>query len=121
MTMDLKPCLYTKGADAPLDADFASATAYGKVRPGKERLFWKSGLRWYAIPYTNVQRIFRRVERMHIRACGGGRPFVTEWLVLELPGGEELLLHITDNDQKKAENLLQALKELHPEMPYGKE
>lgn len=121
MTVDLKPYLYTKGADAALDAEFSAATAYGKVKPGKTVIFWKSGLRWYVISLTRVQRIFRRVERMHIRACGGGRPFVTEWLVLVLQDNRELLLHIVDNDQKKAERLLQALKDMHPDMKYGTE
>lgn len=121
MTIDLKPYLYTKGTDALLDADYAAASVYGKVRAGKTALFWRFGLHRYAISYTQVCRIFRRVESMHIRACGGGRPFVSQWLVLELPGEKELAIHIIDNDQKKAENLLQALKELHPELPYGKE
>lgn len=121
MTVDLKPYLYTKGEDSALDAEFSAAAAYGKVKPGRTSLFWKSGLRWYTIPLTQVQRIFRRVESMHIRACGGGHPFVSEWLVLQLPDEAELLLHITDNDQKKAEALLQALKAMHPELQYGKE
>ena len=110
-----------KGNDPVLDAEFSAASAYGKVKPGKTSLFWKTGLRWYSIPMTEVQRIFRRVERMHIRACGGGRPFVSEWLVLVLQEDAELVIHITDNDQKKAERLLQALREMHPEMQYGKE
>lgn len=121
MTVDLKPYVYTKGTDAALDGEFSAASAYGKVKPGKTAVFWKSGLRWYAIALTEVQRIFRRVERMHIRACGGGRPFVSEWLVLVLQNDAELLIHITDNDEKKAETLLQALKDMHPEMAYGKE
>lgn len=121
MTMDLKPYLYAKGTDPALDAEFSAAAAYGKVKPGRTSLFWKSGLRWYSISYTSVQRIFRRVESMHIRACGGGRPFVSEWLVLKLPGSEELVIHITDNAPKKAEALLQALKEIYPQMQYGKE
>lgn len=118
---NFKPYTYTKGVDSGLDADFSGAKAYCKVKPGQTAIFWKSGLHWYAIPLAKVQRIFRRVERMHIRACGGGRPFVSEWLVLVLPDEEELLLHIGDNEQKKAEALLQALKDMHPEMQYGKE
>lgn len=121
MAVDLKQYAYTKGAAPALDAEFSAAPAYGKVRPGKTVIFWKSGLRWYVIPLTQVQRIFRRVERMHIRACGGGRPFVSEWLVLVLQNKEELLIHITDNDEKKAEILLQTLRDLYPEMQYGTE
>lgn len=121
MTADLKPYFFTKGTSAGLDEEFSSAAVYGKVKPGNTALFWKSGLRWYQIPFASVQRIFRRVERMHIRACGGGRPFASQWLVLVLSDGKELVVHIADNDAKKAESLLQALKEAHPEIPYGKE
>lgn len=121
MTVDLKPYLYQTGKDAALDGAFSATVSYGKVKPGKTALFWKSALRWYVIPITQVQRIFRRVERMHIHACGGGRPFASEWLVLVLPGGEELEIHITDNDVQKAEALLEVLKERYPEMQFGKE
>lgn len=116
-----KPYLYTKGADLSLDAEFSSATAYGKVKPGETSLFWKSGLRWYRIPLTNVQRIFRRVEAVFGKLCCGGRSFLIEWLVLILHDGTELVLHIGDDEQKKAEALLQVLKQMHPEILYGKE
>lgn len=121
MAVDLSSYRYSKGKNAALDADFSAAPAYGKVKPGKTAVFWRVGLRWYAAALTDVQRIFRRVERMHIRACGGGQPFASEWLVLVMKNGNELPLHITDNDEKKAGLLLQVLKDMHPEMQYGKE
>lgn len=116
---------YTKGQDPVLDAEFACATAYEKLRMGQNVLFWKSGLRWYAISLENVQRIFRRVEPVYGKLCCGGQSFLIEWLVLILPDSEELVLHIGDNIvgssvQKQAAALLERLKLFHPQIQYGK-
>lgn len=115
-----KPYRYTKGENSAVDADFASVVSYEKVRPGKSFIFWKSGLRWHHIPVDNIQRIFRRVEAVHGKLCCGGRSFFIEWLVLVRSDGSELVLHIGDDVQKKAEALLQYLKEHHPQIQYGK-
>jgi len=77
-----KQYLYTKGT--ALDGEFSAAPAFGKIRPGKHHLFWKSGLRWYGIPLTDLQRIYRRVEPVFGKLCCGGRSFIIEWLVLVL-------------------------------------
>lgn len=115
-----KPYVYRKGENTSLDAEFAAAKNYGKIRPGSGHLFWKSGLRWYCISLEGIQRIFRRVEPVYGKLCCGGKSFIIEWLVLILPDGSELVLHIGDEMQKTAENLLQALKAAHPQIPYGK-
>ena len=115
-----KQYIYTKGVDAALDADFASAVSYGKVRPGKTGVFWKSGLRWHYLPMDGIRRIFRRVEQVYGRLCCGGRNFVIEWLVLERIDGTEVVIHIGDDVKTKAENLLDWLKAAHPDIAYGK-
>lgn len=117
---DHKPYRYAKGTDPQLDADFASAAVYEKVRCGKLALFWKSGLRWYCIPMDRIRRIFRRVEPVYGKLCCGGRSFIIEWLVLILEDGSQLVLHIGDDVAKNAENLLQWLKTSHPQIQYGK-
>lgn len=117
---NLKQYIYKKGTDAALDSDFASAVSYGKVKPGRTGVFWRAGLHWYHIPMDQIQRIFRRVEMVHGRLCCGGKTFVIEWLVLILNDETEVVIHIGDEIQKKAENLLLALKEIHPQIAYGK-
>ena len=89
------------------------------MRPGQTAVFWKNGLRWYAVPLTQVQRIFRRVEQVVGRLCCGGQNFVIERLVLILKDGSEVVIHIGDDVQTSAEALLQALKDAHPELQYG--
>ena len=62
MAIDVKQYLYTKGVDAVLDADFDTAKDYAKVRPGRQAIFWKNGLRRYAISVEEVQRVYRQLE-----------------------------------------------------------
>lgn len=115
-----KPYRYNKGENPAVDAEFAAAPSYGKVRPGKTVVFWKSGLFWHVISLEHVQRIFRRVEPVYGKLCCGGKSFIIEWLVLTLNDGSELVLHIGDEMQKKAEDLLAYFKEQHPQIQYGK-
>ncbi len=118
--MDLKSYRYEKGKDPALDAEFANTQAFGKVRPGETELFWKSGLRWYHIPYAKTHRIFRRIQAVVGRLCAGGRNFDIEYLVLLLEDDQELEIHIGDDEKKKAEALLEHLKQVRPEIPYGR-
>lgn len=115
-----KPNIYIKGKNPELDADFVAAAAYSKVKPGRTAVFWKSGLRWYYVPMEQVQRIFRRVETVNGKMCCGAQTFVIEWLVLILHDGTEVVMHIGDDVQEKAKALLQALKDAHPQIQYGK-
>ena len=118
--VNLKQYIHTKGNDPALDAEFDSAMSYSKVRAGETNLFWRNGLRRYAIPLFQVQRIYRRVEPVYGKLCCGGKSFLIEGLVLVLHDGSELVLHIGDDVKKEAEELLEALKTMHPELQYGK-
>lgn len=120
MAVNLKQHVYSKGTDEALDADFEATKRYGSVKPGKLAIFWKSGLRWCKLPVSEIQRIFRRVEPVYGKLCCGGRSYIIERLVLVLHSGEELTVRIGDDIQKEAEALLQTLKELHPNLQYGK-
>lgn len=120
MGIHVKRYAYSKGTDAVLDADFAAAEAFGKVRAGQRAIFWKSGLRWCAVPKAYIQRIFRRREAVIRKGCCGGKSFFIERLVLILWNGEEIEAHIGDDMPKDAEALLTHLQKLHPELQYGK-
>ena len=115
-----KQYLYSKGSDSRMDGDFTGAREFGKVRPGQEQLFWKFGFRWYAMPFGNLQRIYRRVEPVFGKLCCGGKSCIIEWLVLVLHDGSELVIHIGDDVNKQAEALMIHLKDAHPEIAYGK-
>lgn len=121
MAVNLKQYVYSKGASEALDTQFAAASVYERVKLGQTHLFWKAGLRWYCVPLDRVQRIFRRVETVYGKMCCGRQSFVIERLVLILTDGTELEIYIGDDVKTKAEALLQALKETHPKIQYGKE
>jgi len=120
MAVNVEQYAYSKGMDPALDAEFAAAKAYGKVKPGETMIFWKSGLRWCHLPVANIQRIFRQREGVIRKMCCGGKSFFIERLVLILHNGEKLVVHIGDDLSKDAEALLAHLKELHPHIQYGK-
>jgi len=120
MAVDVKQYIYSKGTDPVLDADFAAAKAYSKVKAGQQALFWKAGLHWYAVPMSEIQRIFRRLEPVIRRLCCGGRSYYIERLVLILKNGEELVVHVGDDVKRDAEALFAALQEGHPNLQYGK-
>lgn len=120
MGIRVKQYAYSKGTDAVLDADFAVAEAFGKVKVGQKSIFWKSGLRWCTVPVAYIHRIFRRREAVIRKGCCGGKSFFIERLVLILWNGEELEVHIGDDIPKDAEALLKQLQRLYPELQYGK-
>ena len=120
MAVDVKQYMYSKGTDPVMDKELAAARSYGKVKPGQQHIFWKSGLRWYAVPVPEIQRIFRRLEPVIRKLCCGGKSYYIERLVMVLQNGEELVVHIGDDIPKDAEALLAALKAQHPDLQYGK-
>ena len=120
MAVNLKPYVYKKGTNPALDEEFAAASDYGWVRPGQTAVFWRNGLRWYAVALSEVQRIFRRVVPVYGKLCCGGHSFIMERLVLILKDGTELDLYIGDDMEPKAAALLEFLKEGHPEIVFGK-
>jgi len=115
-----KQYLYNRGDSPQVDAEHTAAKEFGKVKIGQQWLFWRNGLRRYAIGLDKVQRIYRRVEPVYGKLCCGGRSYIIEWLVLMLHDGNELVLHIGDDAVKQAEALMVYLKEAHPNIQYGK-
>ena len=120
MGIRVKQYAFSKGTDMVMDADFAAAETFGKVKAGQKAIFWRSGLRWCIMPAAYIQRIFRRREAVIRKGCCGGKSFFIERLVLILCNGVELEVHIGDDIPKDAEALLVQLQKLHPELQYGK-
>ena len=120
MPTNLKPYVFKKGMNTALDAQFSAAVDYGWVKPGQTAVFWKTGLRWYVISLSEVERIFRRVVPVYGKLCCGGRSFIMEYLVIIRKDGSELELYIGDDMEKKAAALLDFLKQSHPELAFGK-
>ena len=116
MLMNLKPYLCSDPGQ-----EFDTAARFGNLRLGEKRLFWKSGLRRYAVALDTVRRVWRQEENVYGRLCCGGRSYVIHRLVLKLDDGKELPLHIGDDAKAAAEALLQAIAERFPHIAIGKE
>lgn len=117
---DLKPYLYLPNTDPLLDEDFSRAVRCHKLRAGETALFWKSFLRRYCVPYSRIQRIFRRILEAQGRLCCGGHHYLMEWLVLILDDGTEIEIYIGDDVGKDVAPLYQSLQEKHPQILFGK-
>ena len=116
MLMNLKPWLC-----ADPGQEFGAAAQFGNLRLGEKRLFWKSGLRRYAVELDTVRRVWRQEENVYGKLCCGGRSYVIHRLVMKLEDDRELTLHIGDDAKPAAEALLQAIAERFPYIAIGKE
>ena len=114
MLMNLKPYLCT---DPGQELD--TAARFGNLRLGEKRLFWKSGLKRYAVELSNVRRVWRQEENVYGRLCCGGRSYVIHRLVVKLQDGKELPLHIGDDAKAAAEALLHTIAERFPHIAIG--
>lgn len=120
MVTNLKAYLYTKGTDETLDQEFAASQKYGKVQLGPNTLFWKVGLTRYCVSFSQVRRVYRSLMPMHGRLCAGGYHFDIEYLSLILLDGAQIQMHIGNDVKPKAEALLEAIKQAHPQLEYGR-
>lgn len=120
MATNLKPFHYIKGRDEALDMEYAAAQKYGKVSLGQNHLFWRVGLTWYRVPFSQIRRIYRSLMPMHGKLCAGGYSFDLEYLTVLLRDGTSLRIHIGSDVKAKAVALLDAIQQAQPQLEYGK-
>lgn len=116
----MKNFIYQKQTSEALDQEFQQAVKYGKIKLGKDHLFWKKGLKWYVVPLDDAERAYRRVEGVNAKMCCGRADFDIQKLVLLLKDGSRLELLIGDAMPKEAERLFEQLKATRPNMLFGK-
>lgn len=66
----------------------------GVIRVGETCLFFKKGFRGYYIPYSEVQRFYRRVMLVPAKMCCGKGDFEIENLVIATENGEVAQIQI---------------------------
>lgn len=101
-----------------LSAEYRTARGIGKVRLGELRLFCRSGLKVYYIPYRDVRRCFRRVQLIPAKMCCGKGDFELENLVV--CGAEGELMQVQLPGTKAAKILMEELERRIPEAEFGK-
>lgn len=117
----MKESIYKKNHSPDIDAEFSIASSFGRVKLGRNYIFWKKGLHWYYQELRQVQRAFRRVEAVNARLCCSNVNFDIQKLVLILKDAAELELVIGDDGPWEAEKLYEALQERQPGICYGKQ
>ena len=101
-----------------LASEYRTARQIGKVRLGELRLFLRSGVKAYYIPFRDVRRCFRRVQLVSAKMCCGRGDLEVENLVVCGDGGE--LIQVQLPGAKAAKILMEELKRLIPEAEFGK-
>ena len=102
----------TKLENAVLDGDRKGARQIGVIRLGKECFHFRSGLKNFYIPYSEMKNCFRRVMNVPAKMCCGNGNFRVENLVIS--DGEKELAVIQLPGERAAKELMKDLKELSP-------
>ena len=80
--MHFLPVRGTLPDDVALTEAYKAGHAVGVLRVGSEHLFFRVGLKNYAVPYAEITRCFRRVMQVPARMCCGKGNFQVENLVI---------------------------------------
>ena len=102
-----------------LNSEYKTAREIGKVKMGELRLFVKSGLKTYYIPYHDIRRMFRRVLAVPAKLCCGKGDFEIENLVI-CGADDKELAQIQLPGKKAAQILMEELKQRVPEAEFGR-
>ena len=100
-----------------LQNEYKNARQIGVLRIGESCLYVKRGLRIYYIPYTDINRCFRRVMLVPAKLCCGKGEIPVENLVICTKEGE--LAQVQLPGTKAAKALMEALKEKMPETEFA--
>ena len=103
-------------SDAALGGKYRAARAFGVVRVGEAHLFFRAGVRTYAMPYGEIRRCYRRVMRVPLRMCCGKGNLDVENLVVEGDAGEVAQIQLPGT--RAAQALMESLKQRIPEAEF---
>ena len=111
---------YKKGADAAMDAAFASGAPYGKIKVADELLFARKGICWRAIRRADIAQAYRRVQEVRGRTCCCTNDFSIHHLIVLLQDGSKEELLIGEGLYRhEPERLLEEMQRRWPEVAYG--
>ena len=103
-----------KEQGSALSAEFSDGHTIGPVTVSQNNLFIKKGLRRYFIAYSEADRIFRRVRRLHANICCGDGDIEVEYLVISVNGNE--IMEITLPGKKAARMLMDEIRQTAPDL-----
>ena len=103
-----------KEQGSALSAEFSDGHTIGSVTVSQNNLFIKKGLRRYFIAYSEADRIFRRVRRLHANICCGDGDIEVEYLVIGVNGAE--VMEVTLPGKKAARMLMDEIRQTAPDL-----
>ena len=103
--------------DSKLQTEYASAHPIGVLRIGTAHIFFRAGIRHYAVPVSEITGFFRRVKSVPAKLCCGKGEFGVEYLVLCTAEGEAAEIQLPG--KKAAQAVVKELKETIPGAVYG--
>lgn len=114
--MNYYPLTQTKCDSEQLKAEYKEGREIGKLRLGKEFLFFRNGLKTYYIPYVEIKRCFRRVMMIPAKLCCGKGELPVENLVI--CDAQKELAQVQLPGTNAARILMDELKQLIPEAEF---
>ena len=99
-----------------LEQEYRSARQIGSIRLGDTCLMFKSKLKNYYIPYSEVKNCFRRVMGVNVKMCCGKGELQVENLVIG--DGENELAVIQLPGTRAAQELMKELKARMPNADF---
>ena len=100
-----------------LREEYRQAREIGKLRLGQRHMYIRSGLKTYYLPYSDIQRYFRRVMRVPARMCCGKGDFEIENLVICDDARE--LIQVQLPGQKAARIAMECMAAFAPNAAVG--
>ncbi|MBQ7678983.1 MAG: hypothetical protein IJT34_03945, partial [Butyrivibrio sp.] len=82
------------------------------LKIGEDHMFFRSRLKWYVVPYSGVDRCFRRVRNVPARLCCGRGSLDMESIVVSQNGRE-----LAEIQMPGARAAVAAFEELKGKMP----
>ena len=101
---------------AELDPQYRAAREIGTLRIAESGLFFRAGLKKYYVPYTSVNRAFRRVIAVPAKLCCTTGDFEIENLVIARDETEFAQIQLPG--RRAAEEVMKLLKEKMPDADF---
>lgn len=88
-----------------------------KIKLDDTLLTYKKGLKWNALPYTEITNAYLRIEEVNGRLCCGVASFDMHFLVLKTKSGE--LIKIEGSSKEIVKEILDVLSQKKSEIVIG--
>ena len=97
--------------------DYEQAQVFDKLRVGREGVYFRDGFRTRFIPYTDMDRVFIRIQEVNGRMCCGRATFAYYRLVFCKDGAE--FADVLSENEKAMDEALACIAANAPQLAIG--